>query len=148
MDVVSIESKRIEGFRIRTSNVQEMNPKTAKIPDFVSHVDENLIIDYELGSRAWSVYHNYESDANGEYDILMGSDSVASSKLPLESVLVDSGTYLVFVGEGEFPMAIIETWQNVWSYFSDANCPHKRRFSTDFEYYNGPEKVSIHIAIE
>ncbi len=44
--------------------------------------------------------------------------------------------------------AIIESWQRVWSYFLNVNCPNKRRFTTDFEFYDGPEKVSIYIAIE
>ena len=147
MDIVQFESKKIKGLKCRTSNAQEMNAETAKIPDFVAHVGNNLTIDYKNGARAWSVYHNYESDAHGEYDVLMGSDSVASSHLPLDSVVIDSGRYLIFAGEGKFPKAIIETWQKIWSYFSDVNCQHKRKYTTDFEYYNGPEKVSIYIAI-
>ncbi len=148
MEIIHIEGKKIEGLRLRTSNVQEMNPNTAKIPDFVAHVDSNLTIDYKQGSRAWSIYYNYESDANGEYDVLMGSDNVVSSNLSLESVVIESGSYLKFVGTGEFPKAIIETWQRVWSYFSNINCSNKRRFTTDFEFYDGPKKVSIYIAIE
>jgi len=148
MEIVHVEGKKIEGLRLRTSNAQEMNPKTAKIPDFVAHVDKNLTIDYKQGSRAWSIYYNYESDEKGEYDVLMGSDGVASSKLPMENVVIESGSYLKFVGSGEFPKAIIDTWQKVWSHFSNDNCPHKRRFTTDFEFYDGPEKVSIYIALE
>lgn len=148
MEIVQVESKKIEGFRLRTSNAQEMNPITAKIPDFVAYVDKNLTIDYKQGSRAYSIYHNYESDLDGEYDVLMGSDNVASSKLPLESVEIESGNYLRFEGTGRFPETIIETWQKVWSYFANDNCPNRRRYTTDFEFYEGPKKISIYIAIE
>ena len=148
MELVHVEGKTIEGLRLRTSNAREMNPATAKIPDFVAHVDQNLAIDYQHGARAWSVYFNYESDVNGDYDILMGSDNVASSKLPLERVDIETGNYLKFVGTGAFPKAIIETWQRVWAYFSRADCQHQRRYTTDFEFYDGPTQVSIYIAIE
>ena len=72
MERIFVESRRIEGFRLRTSNAQEMNPDTAKIPDFIQHEDN----------------------------------------------------------------------------FSDDHYQHKRRYATDFEFYDDPETVSIYIAVE
>ena len=148
MDVVSVEAKTIKGLKIRTRNQDEMNRDTAQIPAFVQKVDQLVTIDYPAGARAYSVYFNYESDVNGAYDLLMGSDNVAASEVALESITIQAGHYLKFSGQGEFPQAIIDTWQRVWAYFTSDACQHTRRYTTDFEYYEGPDAVSIYIAID
>ncbi|EPN9968764.1 GyrI-like domain-containing protein [Vibrio vulnificus] len=112
MEVVEVKGFEIQGLILRTRNEIEMNPETANIPKHVEYVDSNLVIDYQSGARAYSVYCNYESDVNGSFDVLMGSNEVSSSNLELSSVSVVSGSYLKFESEGEFPTAVIAAWQS------------------------------------
>ena len=148
VEELQVEKFTVEGLAVRTCNEHEMNPNTAKIGAHVAYVDSNVEIDYKSGSHAYSVYSNYESDANGFYDVLMGSNKVASSKVPLASVEVKAGKYLRFDSEGAVPECVISAWQEVWAYFGSQNCLHTRAFTTDFELYESPTKVSIYIALK
>ncbi|EPW6817893.1 GyrI-like domain-containing protein [Vibrio parahaemolyticus] len=132
MEVVEVKGFEIQGLALRTRNEIEMNPETANIPKHVEYVDTNVVIDYQSGARAYSVYCNYESDVNGYFDVLMGSDEISSSNVELSSVSVLSGSYQKFESEGEFPAAVIAAWQSVWSYFSSQSCEHERAYTTDF----------------
>ncbi|MCW8346836.1 GyrI-like domain-containing protein [Vibrio sp. ZSDZ65] len=100
-----------------------------------------------MGARAYSVYCNYESDVNGDFDVLMGSNEISSSNVELSSVSVLSGSYLKFESEGEFPAAVIAAWQSIWSYFASSNCEHERAYTTDFEHFESASKVSVYIAL-
>jgi hypothetical protein len=44
------------------------------------------------------------------------------------------------------PQMVIGTWGEIWRYFA-ANPQVQRRFATDFEAYDGPDQVAIHIGI-
>ncbi|CAG9296469.1 GyrI-like domain-containing protein [Celerinatantimonas diazotrophica] len=148
METVQIKNFVVKGLAIRTSNEVEMNPETAMIAQHVQYVDANLVIDHQSGAQAYSVYYNYESDVNGQFDILMGSTEVSSSKVDLTSVEVVAGSYIKFESEGEFPSAIISAWQAVWTYFNSPDCEHSRAYTTDFEHYESSSKVSVYIALK
>ncbi len=148
MEIVEVKPFDVQGLVLRTCNKVEMNPETAKIPNHVEFVDSSLVINYRSGARAYSVYCNYESDVNGHFDVLMGSTEVSSSKVELSNVSIVAGTYLKFDSEGEFPAAVIEAWQSVWSYFSSDDCSHVRAYTTDFEFYENERKVSVYIALK
>ncbi|WP_237156777.1 GyrI-like domain-containing protein [Photobacterium leiognathi] len=148
MEKVQIETFTVYGLTLRTANSLEMNPETANIPKHVQLVDSNIEIDYLSDARAYSVYTNYESDVNGFYDLLMGSTEIASAKRKLQSIDVVAGEYLKFDAEGEFPDAIIRAWQTAWAYFSSQDCKHSRAYTTDFEYYQSTNQVSVFIALK
>jgi predicted transcriptional regulator YdeE len=59
---------------------------------------------------------------------------------------VEAGDYLVFTGQGEMPQMVIATWQRIWQYF-EAHPEVTRRYRSDFEAYEGPDKVAIHIGV-
>jgi predicted transcriptional regulator YdeE len=147
MNLVNIDSKSIFGLVLRTSNATELDPKTAQIAQFVQEVDREVKINYREGRRAYSVYHNYESDMSGEFDILMGSDEIEYSTQPLRTVTIEAGHYLEFEAEGEMPEMVIELWMQIWAYFSSDTCKYKRRYTTDFEYYKTANQVSVFIAV-
>jgi len=147
LEQVKVAKKEIRGLTLRTCNADEMNPQRAKIPAHVAYVDANVHIDYAAGARAYSVYFNYASDVNGEFDVLMGSDQVAEAKAPLQSVTIEPGSYLKFTAQGDFPAAVIEAWQSVWRYFSAEECEHTRAYTTDFEHYENANTVSVYIAL-
>ncbi|MCC6138128.1 MAG: GyrI-like domain-containing protein, partial [Bdellovibrionaceae bacterium] len=112
--------------------------------NFYINVSKNL----QSNSVVYGVYYNYESDMNGEFDVLAGSDLVDSSPgQKLDDVTLKEGRYLVFSQEGEMPQAVIDGWVQVWQYFSSKECIHKRSYATDFEIYKNKNQVDIYIGV-
>ena len=151
MRVAKIEEKMIYGISTRTKNADEMNPQTAKIGAVWQKFDETVDVDYKGGERVYGVYYNYESDANGEFDVLAGYET---SNEKLESIKIETGKYLVFnkiykENNGNSRVqAVIETWGEIWEYFSNENSQYKRAYKTDFEYYKNQNEIEIYISIQ
>jgi len=151
MRIEEIEEKIIYGISTRTKNTNEMNPKTAKIGKIWQKFDNTIEVNYKNGERVYGVYYNYESDANGEFDILAGYE-VSNDKL--DKIIIPKGKYLVFNKTFEKTddttriQAIIETWGKVWEYFEDENSNYKRIYKTDFEYYKNQNEIEIYISIK
>jgi len=151
MRVEEIEEKLIYGISTRTKNANEMNPETAKIGSVWQKFDNTVDVDYKGGERVYGIYYNYESDANGEFDVLAGYEA---SNEKLESVKIERGKYLVFNEVYEKNndktriQAIIETWGKIWEYFSNENSQYKRAYKTDFEYYKNQNEIEIYISIQ
>lgn len=154
MQVIEIKGFTVHGLSVRTKNANEMAPATAKIAllwgDFYQHIIPKL----KEASLSYGVYSHYESDFNGEFTVLAGADSAsvvaAADREGLDSVVIASGTYLVFSKKGAMPQAVIEAWGDVWAYFSDKDCPHQRAYTADFEQYRSISEMSevdIYIAI-
>ncbi len=150
MNIVEIDNKEIYGISTRTTNSDEMNPKTAKIGKTWQKFDSEVSVDYQNGERVYGVYYNYESDANGKFDVLAGCEKESHS---LNKVIIQKGKYIVFEGKAKTPddegriQAVIATWGKVWEYFSDENSKYKRAYKTDFEYYKNQTDIDIYISI-
>lgn len=150
MRVEEIEEKLIYGVATRTKNSNEMNPQTAKIGSIWKKFDSAVEVNYKDGERVYGVYYNFESDANGEFDVLAGYET---SNINFDSVKIQNGKYLVFpktfeeTDDNTRVEAIIETWGKVWEYFSNENSQYKRIYKTDFEYYKGQNEIEIYISI-
>lgn len=151
MQVVEIKSFTVHGLSVRTKNVNEMQPATAKIGPLWGDFFQHIIPKLKEGALSYGVYSQYESDFNGEFTVLAGADSASvidvADREGLDSVVIASGTYLVFSKKGVMPQAVIEAWGDVWKYFSDENCAHQRAYTTDFESYVSMDEVNIYIAI-
>jgi predicted transcriptional regulator YdeE len=151
MKVEEIEEKIIYGIKTRTKNSNEMNPETAKIGVIWQKFDSAVEVNYKDGERVYGIYYNFESDANGEFDVLAGYET---SNDKLNTVKIEKGKYLVFDKTFEQTydntriQAIIETWGRIWEYFSNENSEYKRKYKTDFEYYKGQNEIEIYISIE
>lgn len=133
----------IFGFSTRTQNSDEFEGNSAKIPAlwqkfYASTLDKNI--------ETYGVYSNYDSDANGFYTLTVGTSQSAS--LPdIDTLKILPGTYLVFANEGPMPQIVINTWQDIWAYFSDKP-KYQRNYKTDFELYLGPNQIEIYIGIK
>ncbi len=147
MQEVTLASKTIYGLSTRTKNSAEFDPKTAKIGALHQRFDANVTVNYKEGARVYAIYYDFESDSSGEYTILAGADTVASSRCDLEEVTIQAGKYLCFKGKGPVPKVIFETWQKVWDYFDDPEKEKMRAYTTDFEYYLNGEEIEIYISI-
>ncbi|MFH0129008.1 GyrI-like domain-containing protein [Variovorax sp. EL159] len=137
---------RVAGPTIRTTNREENTPATARIGalwrSFFDEQMPRLMPRRTSDARIFGVYSAYESDAQGAFDVTAGL-AVAGGE---DSVAIEAGNYLVFNGQGEMPHMVIATWQRIWQYF-EAHPEVARRYRSDFEAYEGPDKVAIHIGI-
>jgi len=147
-----IATFRVAGISVRTANRDEVSPETAKLGllwgRFFQEGIADKIADQVPGSAIYGVYSDYESDGDGHYTVTAGMqiEARASGGEGFTSVGVKGGEYLVFAGKGQMPQVVIETWQQVWAYFSEAK-EFKRAYTTDFELYQGLDEVAIHISV-
>ena len=94
----------------------------------------------------YGVYHNYASDANGDFDVTVGADVLEVTE-EMKEVTLEEGRYLMFPVKGELPQAIIDTWQHVWAYFDDPSIDERRAYETDFEKYISEDEVEVYIGV-
>lgn len=140
------EAFRVAGLTVRTTNGEESIPATARIGAlwgrFFGEQTYASTPHRSADTRIFGVYSAYESDANGAFDITTGvAVSDGEGSIPIEA-----GNYLVFNGQGEMPHMVIATWQRIWQYF-EAHPDVQRSYCSDFEAYEGPDKVAVHIGI-
>lgn len=133
------------GFTVRTKNVDEMNPTTAKIGPCWNRFFTEIAPSLELNSKMYGLYSNYESDASGEFDVTACTNQKINDSKP---VTIKKGKYLVFSAKGEMPQVVIETWGEVWNYFTRSDREHERAYVTDFEFYKSGDEVEVYIGIK
>ncbi|MBT2335087.1 GyrI-like domain-containing protein [Variovorax paradoxus] len=137
---------QVAGLTARTTNREEKEPSTARIGALWNRFFGEETYRSTPGrtgdARIFGVYSGYESDAHGAFDATVGVAVSGGSG----SVAIEAGNYLVFAGQGEMPQMVTATWQRIWQYF-EANPEIARRYRSDFEAYEGPDKVAIHIGV-
>ena len=143
---VEIKAKTIKGLQVRTKNADEMSPDTQKIAPLWGRVFAEMLPTLKEDATVYGVYHNYESDALGEFDVLVGADVMEMTD-EMKTVTLEGGKYLKFPVKGELPQAIIDTWMQVWAYFEDPSIDEKRTYETDFELYLSEDEVEIYIGV-
>jgi len=136
----------VAGLTVRTTNRDESDPSAGRLAALWGQFFDREIYastpHRNADKRLFGVYSAYESDAHGAFDVTAGV-SVAEGK---GSVAIEAGDYLVFAARGEMPRLVVDAWQRVWRYF-EAHPEIVRRYRSDFEAYDGPDAVAIHIGI-
>lgn len=149
MKIVKFPKLDVFGISVRTKNTRETDPKIAKIGPLWGDFFQTIAPRLSQGSTVYGVYSNYESDMNGEFDVLAGADLIENkSGLSLKSLTLAEGNYLVFTEVGPMPQAVITAWSKIWAYFVSSECSHQRTYKTDFEVYVGADKVDIYIGVK
>ncbi|WP_172200700.1 effector binding domain-containing protein [Campylobacter sp. RM16188] len=140
MQIVELkEGFEICGLKIRTDNASEMNGE-GRIADLWR---EFLNSGYNGTDEICAVYHEYESDLNGSYSLLVGTKG--SPRGVYEKVIAKAGKYAVFSKEGAGENTVIELWREIWEFFENSNL--KRAYVTDFEKYL-KDKIEIYVSIK
>lgn len=143
METVLIESFTVTGNRVRTQNSREMNPETARIGNLWQSFYAGLARpDTQTG--IYGVYTAYESDEQGEYDVVAGIRDVQEPAA--DTVTVPAGTYIKFQRSGPPVEAVMALWQEIWGFFQKKESPI-RAFEADFEEY-GRDGVAVYIGIK
>ena len=138
-----LEHFKVIGFNTRTQNCDEFNEKTAKLP---SLWQQFYTSELAYNTAIYGVYSDYKSDANGLYTVTAGV-GFENQRAEFGVVNIQAGQYLVFQGFGPMPLTVIETWKNIWDYFSREN-KYQRTFITDFEAFKSLNEVAIYIGIK
>lgn len=150
--VVQVPAFSVAGIAVRTCNRDEMAPERARIGGlwdrFFSESWARRLPGPGADGLLFGVYSAYESGQHGAFDVTAGVSAVGQAEPPVgtDRVEVQPGDYLVFHGEGTMPQMVTDAWATVWRYF-EAHPEVRRRFATDFERYDGPEHVAIHIGV-
>lgn len=147
---VTLEEKLIVGISVRTNNSDEQSPVTGKLMKLWGNFFKNdlmsKISDQKENSPMFGVYASYESDFNGDYTVTAGVEVTSSSTDSEYAVVkIESGDYLLFSNKGEMPNVVVDTWKEIWEYFSENNI--KRKYSTDFELYKSQDEVEVYISV-
>jgi len=150
--IVQVPAFSVAGITVRTCNRDEAAPGCARIgalwDQFFSESWARRLPGPGADGRLYGVYSAYESGEHGAFDVTAGVSAAVQADPPVGAacVQVEGGGYLVFRREGPMPQMVIGAWGDVWRYFA-ANSGVRRRFGTDFELYEGPERVALHIGV-
>ena len=163
------EALACSGISVRTTNIAETRHETAKLGGLWQNFYQNHVSHLEDGEDIYGVYHNYESDDVGAFDVVASwktsseqnpaLDTADNELIPsvgdtsdLVTVTIPAGKYLVFSEQGNMPDTVMDAWEKVWSYFNDLSCAHTRTYNVDFEHYIGGNlehgQVDLYISIE
>lgn len=155
--LVTVSPFVVSGLCVRTSNADEFDPARAKLPGLWGQFYGSGLMavpepaqGQAQDASVYGVYSDYESDANGFYDLTAGvarEPSAATAAQPLRTLEVQGGQYLVFAAQGAMPQAVIDCWGQVWAWFAHEG-EYVRAWQTDFEQYSGADKVAIHIGVK
>jgi predicted transcriptional regulator YdeE len=152
--LVSLYGMYIVGIETRTTNRDEENQATARIPSLWQRVREEKLLeaipDPKDPGVTLGAYTRYQSGDRGPYSLIVGSEVDGLDRIPkgLVGITVLAQEYLIFTAAGEMPSAVIDGWKQVWKYFAGTTVL-KRAYTTDFERYDSarPAEVEIYIAV-
>ncbi len=135
----------LSGLIARTNNVAERHAETARIgPLWQAYFAEHhgQLAD---GKSMYGVYHDYQSDMNGDYSVLVGTLAASDD---MSDIRLAEGDYLMFSASGEMPDCVVELWAEIWRYFTSPECQYQRSYLSDYEVYPDTTRVEIYIGIK
>lgn len=152
-ELVALEPFRVVGLAARTTNADESEEDSAKIPGLWAEFARTGLAGRAAGEGIAIVaaaYSEYESDESGEYTLVVGCrrEEEDEDEVPagLRAVDVPGGAYLRFRGDGPLPDVVIETWQRILDYFEAEGAPG-RSFEADVEVYDD-RGVDVFVGVE
>ena len=94
------------------------------------------------GHYCYSIYFNYATNYQADYDFAIASEVVSETDIPVIEI-EDLSCYEVFRCKVD---EIYQTWQLIWK--KEQQGLLKRAYSVDFEKYHPDGLVEIYIAVE
>lgn len=146
------ESFTVVGYEVRTNNQAEMSSQAKIGPHWQAFYEKNIasqIPHKKDPNILYGVYTDYESDANGDYSVIIGYEvSKVEDNLPdfLTVKEVPASLYKSYTSEkGKMPDVVIDTWKQIWT-----DTSIERAYKSDFEIYKGqidPNKAEVDFLI-
>ncbi|WP_042478048.1 GyrI-like domain-containing protein [Bacillus ndiopicus] len=124
-----VTEKRIVGTGIRTNNAT---------PEAIGQLWENVMAS-DLQGDIFAIYHNYESDFTGDYDLYIGTELNGANE---ETVVIPAGEYEVIEVDTSQENGVFLAWTEIWQ--SDI----ARAYKTDFEHYAQDGTVKIYLSVK
>jgi predicted transcriptional regulator YdeE len=152
--IVSLKEKQVIGIGCRTSNSLEAVGE-GQIPKLwgefygrqAGRSIPNKETEYILG-----VYTDYESDVNGMYTMIIGSEVHGRDNMPPKFMhaVLPASAYAVFTSErGHVAEVVPKAWAAAWEWFGQSGI--ERAYTGDFELYDeksaNPEKAVVQIYV-
>lgn len=91
------------------------------------------------GAVYYGVYHHYENDFEGDYDVSVAVDLPGHSS---EVLAIPEQDYVYFEVDAGNPQGVIEMWQHIWRQ------PLERTYLFDYEEYFVDGRIRIAVGIE
>jgi predicted transcriptional regulator YdeE len=170
---------RLTGISVRTTNAEEASPN-GRLPELWGTFFQNPLSSepgLQNGHLLYALYTDYESDASGEYTVVIGHECVAGkpesvvrlqevgvaesvvrqnaagvpeSVKNLQVATVPKARYMVFeTPKGPFHETVPQAWRDIWTYFGQSSV--KRAYTGDFELYDftkgDPQDMVVRIYI-
>lgn len=151
--IQNIEIKLV-GIKIRTNNMNEMNPATAKIGATMSHYFEQSLAEKISGRKnphtTYSVYTEYTDGVSGDYSYFLGEEVSDFTTLPegFSQLIIPAQDYAKFTcGPGICPAVCIDAWQNIWQ-MTASDLGGERAFKADFEVYDERARDPLNMVLD
>ncbi|BBF41620.1 transcriptional regulator, AraC family [Lachnospiraceae bacterium KM106-2] len=148
-EVVRLEEKKVIGGSTRTSNQDpKMGEKIGMLWQKLYQGGLYPQINNKANEKALGIYTNYESDAAGAYDVVVGCEVSKVDDVPQQStsIIIPAGSYAKFTVEGNMVTAVQDFWKQLWKMDLD------RAFSCDFEEYQNADMehaiIDIYISLK
>jgi predicted transcriptional regulator YdeE len=142
----------VVGISVRTSDREEADPRSAKIPGlwrryFADGVANRIPARLDDGTIL-GVYTDYASDHTGPYTLVVGQAVNDTSELPedLVCVIVPHGRYLLFTSASGAAEAIRATWQDIRRHFEQSS-EHRRAYTSDLEVHRAGT-LEVYVAVQ
>ena len=144
---VILSPKTVAGIGLRTPTLSES--AAADIGGLWSRFYRDVFhrIPHKTTGRGIGLYHHYESDHLGGYDMMACCEVSDTEDLPADLLpaRISGGPYARFILRGDVQKDVAAFWRKLWT----MDLP--RAYTTDFEEYicgsGGPENMEIHIYI-
>ncbi|PZL75201.1 hypothetical protein CI088_05560 [Enterococcus plantarum] len=127
---IQLAEKIIKGKKIRTNNhrLDEIITLWNKVPEM------------QLEGEFFAVYSNYESNFEGDYDLLIGSER---ANFP-ESSIIFTGQYVAIPVKESSPKGVGQAWQKIWK---DEALEKRRTYLSDAEHYKADGTIAIYLSV-
>jgi predicted transcriptional regulator YdeE len=142
--IIQQDEFTVVGISARTSNPREMTPDGVIGKLWARFMRDGILagIPHRADPSIVSVYSNYASDKDGEYDFLLGARVKSSAALPegLTAVTVPAGRYAIFTSDqGPAARVVMDAWKRVWAALDESEkkseAAGNRAYRADFEVY-------------
>ncbi|GAA0373164.1 GyrI-like domain-containing protein [Paenibacillus motobuensis] len=89
----------------------------------------------------YGVYHNYESNYKGDYDLSIATSSFNTAK----KLTVSEQGYTIFKVDRSKENGVFEAWQHIWALEESGELD--RTYTLDYEKYDVNGEIEIFIAV-
>jgi predicted transcriptional regulator YdeE len=149
--IVELDAFTLIGIEARTNNLESGR---AVISEHWGRFFQEGVLDRipnKLDSSVYALYTDYESDRDGEFNLVIGGKANAAAVAPPGMVKksVPKQKYAVLSSaEGPVAKVVPEAWKQVWKLEDRSGLGGPRSYRADFELYGPPSRDPNHAEVD